>query len=93
MFSWVYELTPEGLKRESEVDRAASITHLTSKRLDYAIIALLALAIGLFALQYFPAATGRELTAQPAEAESSRGSAGNEPSRPTADVSARDRGG
>jgi len=45
MFSWIYELTPEGLKREREVDRSASITHVTSRRLDYIIIGLLVLAI------------------------------------------------
>ncbi len=53
MFSWIYELTPEGLKRESEVDRSASITHVTSRRLDYIIIGLLVLAIGLFAFVNF----------------------------------------
>src|SRR5215472_18716488 len=35
MFSWIYEITPEGLKRESEVDRSVSITHVTGRRLDY----------------------------------------------------------
>jgi TolB-like protein len=53
LFSWVYELTPEGLKRESDVDRAASITHITSKRLDYIIIGLMVLAIGLFVADRF----------------------------------------
>ncbi len=53
MFSWIYELTPEGLKRESEVDRSASITHVTSRRLDHIIIGLLVLAIGLFAFDRF----------------------------------------
>jgi TolB-like protein/Tfp pilus assembly protein PilF len=53
MFSWIYELTPEGLKRESEVDRSASITHITSRRLDYITISLLVLAIGLFAFDRF----------------------------------------
>ncbi len=53
MFSWVYELTPEDLKRESEVDRAASITHITSRRLDYIIIGLMVLALGLFAFDRF----------------------------------------
>ena len=53
MFSWIYELTPEGLKREREVDRSASITHVTSRRLDYIIIGLLVLAIGLFAFDRF----------------------------------------
>src|SRR5512135_1623002 len=66
MFSWIYELTPEGLKRESEVDRSASITHVTSRRLDYITISLLALAIGLFAFDRFvprrvePPAASRE---------------------------------
>ena len=53
MFSWIYELTPEGLKRETEVDRSASITHITSRRLDYITISLLVLAIGLFAFDRF----------------------------------------
>jgi TolB-like protein len=60
MFSWIYELTPEGLKRESEVDRSASITHITGRRIDYIIIGLLVVAIGLFAFAQFrprPAAT------------------------------------
>jgi len=37
MFSWIYQITPEGLKRESEVDRSSSITHVTSRRLDHII--------------------------------------------------------
>jgi len=53
MFSWIYELTPEGLKREREVDRSSSITHITSRRLDYIIISLMVLAIGLFAFDRF----------------------------------------
>jgi TolB-like protein/Tfp pilus assembly protein PilF len=53
MFSWVYEITPEGLKRESEVDRSASITHVTGRRLDYIIIGLLVLAIGFSVFDRF----------------------------------------
>src|SRR5499427_9750885 len=53
VFSWVYELTPEGLKRESEVDRSASITHVTGRRLDYITIGLLVLAIGFSAFDRF----------------------------------------
>ena len=49
LFSWIYELTPEGLRRERDVDRSTSITHVTGRKLDYAIIGLLVLAIGLFA--------------------------------------------
>jgi TolB-like protein/Tfp pilus assembly protein PilF len=53
VFSWVFELTPEGLKRETEVDRSSSITQHTARRLDYVIIALLVVAIGLYALHEF----------------------------------------
>lgn len=34
VFSWIYEITPEGLKRESEVDPKASITRQTARRLN-----------------------------------------------------------
>lgn len=68
MFSWAYELTPEGLKRESEVDRSQSITHVTSRRLDYIIVALLALAIGLFVLQYLRPPAAELATAASASA-------------------------
>ncbi|HET7064774.1 MAG TPA: tetratricopeptide repeat protein [Rudaea sp.] len=66
MFSWIYEITPEGLKRESEVDRSASITHVTSRRLDYIIIGLLVLAIGFSVFTYF--APHRSGAAAPSEA-------------------------
>src|SRR5262245_40609999 len=45
IFSWVYELTPEGLKRESEIVREDSITRETGKRLDTITIGLLVIAI------------------------------------------------
>lgn len=45
IFSWIFEFTPQGLKREKEVDRSASITQQTSKRLDVMIVALLVIAI------------------------------------------------
>lgn len=47
-FAWAFEVTPEGIKRESEVDRSASITHVTSQRLNIVTVVLLVLAIGLF---------------------------------------------
>ena len=49
VFSWVYELTPQGLKRDHEVAPDASIAHHTAKKLDVAVIALLVLAIGVAA--------------------------------------------
>ncbi len=41
VFSWVFELTPEGLKREREVDRSQSIVDHTAHKLDVAVIVLL----------------------------------------------------
>ena len=45
IISWVYELTPEGIKREKDVVRDVSITHLTAKRLDVFTIGLIVVAI------------------------------------------------
>jgi len=59
LFSWIYELTPEGLKRESEIDRSASITSVTGRRIDRSITALLILALGYFAIDKFLLAPGR----------------------------------
>src|SRR5688572_2763371 len=39
VFAWVFEITPEGLKRESEIERHESITHETARRMDRMIIA------------------------------------------------------
>jgi len=50
VFSWSFEITPEGLKREVDVVREHSITRFTGKKLDRIIMVLLALALGYFAL-------------------------------------------
>ena len=51
--AWVFELTPEGLKRDDEVDRGQSFTMRTGKRLDHIIMVVLALALGYFAFDKF----------------------------------------
>ena len=52
-FAWFYEITPTGLKRESEIPREASITRSTGKKLDRWIIAVLAAAVVLLATNSF----------------------------------------
>jgi len=52
-FAWFYEITPEGLKRESEADRAEWITHRTGRKLDFAIIGVLAIAVVLLLTDRF----------------------------------------
>jgi len=47
-FAWAFELTPEGLKREHEVDRTQSITPETGKYLNTIIFVVMALALGYF---------------------------------------------
>jgi adenylate cyclase len=46
IFAWVYEMTPEGLKREVDVDRSQSVTHDTGKKINMVIVVLLVIAIG-----------------------------------------------
>ncbi len=43
--AWVYELTPEGLKRTEEVDSDTSIARHTGRKLDFTIIGVLSLAL------------------------------------------------
>ena len=38
IFSWVYELTPEGIRREKDVDRSTSITSATGHKLNIATV-------------------------------------------------------
>ncbi|MDH4056218.1 MAG: hypothetical protein OEV58_12675 [Gammaproteobacteria bacterium] len=47
-FAWAFEITPEGVKREKEVDRSRTITRQTGRTLDRLIIVGLVLALGYF---------------------------------------------
>lgn len=47
-FSWAYEVTPDGIKRDSEVDLTQSIAPVTGRKLDRAILVLLVLSLGYF---------------------------------------------
>ena len=53
VFAWAFEITPQGLKKEKDVDRDQSITHVAGRKFDYLIIAVLALALGYFAFDKF----------------------------------------
>jgi TolB-like protein len=50
IFAWAYEMTPEGVKREKDIDRSHSITAHTGKRINSLIIVLLVVAIAVVAL-------------------------------------------
>jgi len=49
VFAWAFEMTPEGLKKEKDVDRNQSIAPRTGRKLDRAIIVFLTLALAYFA--------------------------------------------
>jgi TolB-like protein/Tfp pilus assembly protein PilF len=60
IIAWAFEMTPEGLKLESEVDRSDSITPQTGKKLNFMIIAVLVLALGYFTFDKFVLTPGRD---------------------------------
>ena len=60
ILSWAFEITPEGLKKEKDVDRSQSITPHTGEKLDRIIMVVMALAIGYFAIDKFVFSDSRE---------------------------------
>ena len=55
IFAWAFEMTPEGIRKESEVDRTQSTTQVTAKKLDLITIGLLIAAIALVVVdRYIP---------------------------------------
>ena len=81
-FAWAFEMTPDGLKKEIEVDHSQSITQITSQKLNTVIIGLLVLALAYFVIDKFVLAPDRiaadiEAAAQSAQ-ESVSAVAGNE---------------
>jgi len=53
LVAWAFELTPEGIKKEKDVDRSQSITPQTGRKLNAAIMTILVLALGYFAWDKF----------------------------------------
>lgn len=53
VLTWIFEFTPEGLRRERDVDRSEPPDELRSKRFDRAIMVMLAMAVVFFAFDKF----------------------------------------
>ncbi len=68
VFAWVFEVTPDGIKRDVAVVPGQSIAPYTARRMDRMITVLLVLALGYFAIDKFVLAPKRE----PALVEASR---------------------
>ena len=78
IFSWVFELTPQGLKRDEDVPAEQSIGPQTGRRMNRMIIAVLVLAVAYFAVDKFVLNPRREKSA--AGVSSSSNAAPNEKS-------------
>jgi adenylate cyclase len=65
LFAWIYEITPDGIKPSVEVDPTQSIARQTGRKLDRAIIAVLAVALVYFVLDKFW--LSKHVMAQPKE--------------------------
>jgi serine/threonine-protein kinase len=63
VFSWVFELTPDGLRRDAEVPAHLSIAPMTAQRLNRMIIAVLVLALAYFGVDKFVLSPVREAAA------------------------------
>ncbi len=53
VLSWVFEITPDGLKKDADVDADESTSQTTGRKLDHIILVVLALALGYFAFDKF----------------------------------------
>ena len=62
LFAWAFEMTPEGIKRERDVDRSESITPQTGRKLDRWIIGVLAIAVVVLVGERFVPDDAEELT-------------------------------
>src|SRR6266498_488830 len=51
ILAWAFELTPEGIKRAEDVDLSKSVRRKTGRKLDFFIIAVLLLVIGILLFQ------------------------------------------
>ena len=51
--AWVFELTPDGLKRESEISTSESATPHTARRMDRMLLIVMALALSYFTFDKF----------------------------------------
>jgi len=75
IFAWAFELTPEGLRKEKDIDRSLSITSHTGKKLDRAIIVVLTLALGYFAFDKFVLEPARDAEREETVAKQARSAA------------------
>jgi len=75
-FAWAFEVTPDGIKKEKDVDRSRSITTETAKKVDRVIIGVLVVAVAFFAFDKFVLDPSRDAELVQASGEATGEAAG-----------------
>ncbi|MDJ0812731.1 MAG: hypothetical protein QNJ23_03325 [Woeseiaceae bacterium] len=75
ILSWAFELTPEGLRLDSSIDRSQNAAAGTGRKFDRGIMIVLAVAIGYFAFDKFVLSESREAAIAEAAREEGRSTA------------------
>jgi len=70
IIAWAFEMTPEGIKREKDVDRSASITRETGKHLNRGIIIILVMLVVFLLTDKFRENGSTQPVTEPAKTES-----------------------
>ena len=77
IFAWAFEMTPDGIQLEKNVDRESSVNVGTGRKLDFIIISLLAVALVYFVYESrFSESSAIEGTTAATEAGDAEDSAG-----------------
>jgi TolB-like protein len=84
VFAWAFEMTPEGLKKEKDIDRSESIAPQTGRKLDRTIIVFLMLALAYFAYDKFVNGSHRVDSAEAVQAVAEGASVVDRESNPQA---------
>ena len=60
IFAWAFDLTPEGVKRETKAEAAAPMAGKSGKKLNYIVVAALVLALSYFVFDKVALDSGRD---------------------------------
>ena len=84
VFAWIFELTPEGLKREKDIDRSGAAAIHAGRRTNILIVALLLLAIATVIADRLMPEDGTDRMAASSETASTQATAAPPPAAGTA---------
>jgi len=84
VFAWAFEITPEGVKKESEINRSNSITNQTAKKLDLLTIGLMFATVAFVIVErYLPGSADTAPEKQIVQAAPATGPASEDSTSPS----------